>query len=299
MQAVPVESAGYPHGMASRSPAFRNGDARRRAAERTAATGDQGAEARVVVELVRSGELDPIRVEVAAALGHPVAKLVEPDVKPIDHSFDTKRQAASQLAGPRVSLSWAADVIQRFRGHGSSTSVTDMVVSAARKLSKPNGKMTARRLEELSGHAHHAQEVPEAFTPLKAFMDGVYALAVGMRYGFAWDSSEVDGEPKFEWVATHAVATCGHIAACMYRDAEPIAEGEPAVKSPARDAAYLRTMVIADLRLADYLMDPAVDLSDGDGGRQWVKLREEEKAKDVALERLLDDILSDARRGKS
>ncbi len=248
---------------------------------------------------MRSGELAPIRVEVAAALGHPVARLVEPDVKPIDHSFDTKRHAASQLAGPRVSLSWAADVIQRFRGHGSSTRVTDMVVSAARKLSKPNGKMKERKLEELSGAAHHAQEVPEAFTPLKAFMDGVYALAIGMRYGFAWASSEVDGEPKFEWMATHAVATCTHIAACMYRDAEPIADGTAAVKSPARDAAYLRTMVIADLRLADYLMNPAVDLSGGDGGREWVKLREKEEADDLALERLIDETIAEHRRGES
>lgn len=279
--------------MAKRSQAFRNGDARRRAAERSAATGDLDAQARAVVELIRAGEFAPVRVEVAAALGHPVAKLVEPDVKPVDQSYNTQQTAASRLAGPLVSLSWAADVIERFRGDGAANAVPDTAVAVARRAAARE-RISDAELEELSGAAYHAQEAPAACTPLKAFMDGVYALAIGMRYGISGDEP-----PRNDWIATHAVATVSHIAACMYRSAEPIPDGEAARKSPARDAAFLRTRVISCLRLADYLMDPTVELTGGDDGAEWIRLREEEKRRDREIERMIEETISDMRDAKS
>lgn len=291
--------------MAKRSQAFRNGDARRRAAERSAATGDLDAQARAVVELIRAGEFDPIRAEVAAALGHPVAKLVDETVKPLDLSYDHKLIAAARLAGPHNGMTWAADVLERYKnltpargaaGSPNPRRLVEAAVSVARRLSEPGERVGALdsvhmdEVNQLERDSLTAMDSSPNFSPLRAFMDGVHSLLVGARYGFARPDINTD------WVALHVVAAVNHVAAAVYRAAEPLPRRGPGKETPARQAARLKMKVVACLRLADCLMDPANGLDVSDGGAEWIKKREEEKAEEARFDKLFEEILAEARK---
>lgn len=111
--------------ISQRHPYLGNPDPRRRQLEREAAGGDVEAQARVLVERMRAGELLREQVEIAASLGDPAAVLVAGPVPviPVKHLAGPRikwdryqhhwwASVLFRIRNPRLIASWAADVAE-------------------------------------------------------------------------------------------------------------------------------------------------------------------------------------------
>lgn len=258
--------------------------------------GDQAAAARELVEAVRAGELEPLRLEIAAALGHSAARLALGGEAPpgLDKSYDHKLTAAARFAGPYVAAAWAADALERAltvrsRNDESLEDVIEDVTALAQRLT--TGEWPLADLEEIHQAAYDLQEAAPGFSPQKALADGAFALSVGMEY---FDPAR----PDAEWLPLHATAAMRHAAAFCYRVAEPIAQGEPARESPRRHVAQQSFVNEAMLDLARHMLDPSVAMA-GDDGAEWRRIRIEEERERRRIDDLIDQAIREHGGGSS
>lgn len=271
----------------------RNSDEGLRKLERAAAVGGPLEQARLLTKKARSGEISSLHVEVAAALGHPIARLVLGGSAPkeLKREYDQRLRAALAMAGPCVAAAWAADALERWLSvlDGDGKCAVANVIALARELAE-HGSISKKRAEKVRDAAFEADEAAIPHSVARSVTSGADALAVGLT----WFSPKLT-KKNATMMAIQTFGVVSDVSAAAYRAAEPVPPGEVGPKTPKRQKAHDDEKAWAMLRLAEYLLgERRVGCkAPGDRGADWIKLQEEEEAEEAKFDKIFEEILAE------
>lgn len=265
------------------------GDDRRRRAERRAREGDTEDKAQLLLQRMRSGEVTGLQVEVAAALGEPAA------VKLLDHAApklighpsgrstlagftsrwrdfeDSRLHAALTFVGPWVAIAWAADLIDRVQNKASYSAEVNGVclrVKAAARTLAIEGYLPARLTERLASTSSAMTDLQREGSEARAIVDAAAALAVGLDWFPAEDGDLISRTRR---VATQASATANALGSAAWRAAVGATRSDVALAraSSAKETQARAAFALLGARVLE-------ETRDGDGGAEWVYIRDTE-----------------------